>query len=201
MVIGLFFVTVIAGVLIQIQTSRPKVNETVVFDDTRRIWSYHWHWLLFLLTFSGSLYINDTNFDFEYKEYLAGALGLIAIYLGIYCFIWLTIPGARTRVQLIHNENNKGNRLIVTSGVIMQSRKTYLPQMIKEANISRVPLWIFTFMGTVDVQLSGGGTLYLISPSSFQKTKNLPDKINRSVNDAKNINVFGDQNTTHDNHH
>ena len=186
-ILFLIFITVIAGVVVQKRICSPLQGEEVVFDGTRRIWSYHWRWLFFLMFIAASNYIQHENFhQNQYVENILAVVGLIVVALGIQC-LWLFLPGARTRVQLIRTPSNKSNRLIVTSGVIFQSMQTYLPQMVTVAQTKESALWLLTFTGEVNIILANKQTLNLIGPGSILETRLLPNKINTAINDAKNI--------------
>lgn len=181
---ALVILTIIAGMFVQHQILRPRENETIEFISTRPIYSYHLPWSFFLLAIAASLYTNTLNFSFAQKEDLSTILGVIAIFAGGYC-LYLFIPGARTRVQLIRTVGNKGNRLVILNGVVFQSIQTYLPQHIGwGAQIKENPFWIFTFTSNVDIELNDGKTLRLIAPSSILETRLLLQKINTLINEA-----------------
>lgn len=186
-IIALIILTIIAGVFMQYQSFRSRENEIIEFFSTRPIYSYYKPWTLFLLTLAASLYTNTTNFIFDQKEDLSAILGIIAIAIGGYC-LYLLVPGARTRVQLIRTSGNKGNRIVIFNGVIFQSIQTYLPQHIAgAAQIKNSPLWILTFTSNIDIELANGKTLRLVAPSSILETRLLPQTINTLINDAKVI--------------
>jgi tetratricopeptide (TPR) repeat protein len=183
-IMALAILTIIAGMFVQHQILRPQENETIEFLSTRPIYSYYLPWFFFLLAIAASLYTNTPNFSFTQKEDLSAILGLIAIAAGGYC-LYLFIPGARTRVQLIRTAGNKGNRIVIFNGVIFQSIQTYLPQHIGGgAQIKKTPFWIFTFTSNIDIELNDGKMLRLIAPSSILETRLLPKKINTLINDA-----------------
>jgi hypothetical protein len=185
-VVTLVGLTIVAGMFLQHQICQPRKNEVIEFFGTRKLYSYHWHWLFLFLTIAASLYTNTSYFNATHKQDISSTLGVIAIAAGFYC-LYLLLPGARPTVQLIRTVGNKGNRIVVLSGVIFQSIQTYLPQRIIEAQIKKNPLWIFTFTSTVDIELDDGETLRLVSPCSILESRQLPHKINSAINDAKII--------------
>jgi hypothetical protein len=186
-IMALIALTIIAGMFMQYQTLRQRENEIIEFFSTRPIYSYYRPWVFFLLAIAASLYTNTANFSSDQKEELSAILGIIAVAAGGYC-LYLFVPGARTRVQLIRTPGNKGNRIVIFNGVIFQSIQTYLPQhIVGAAQIKKNPFWILTFTSNIDIELANGKTLRLIAPSSILETRLLPQTINTLINDAKVI--------------
>lgn len=184
MLLSLLIVFVI-GVFLQNTNYRPQSNEKVIFSRTRRIWSYHWRWLLFFLAVAASAYTNQVKIaDIKYYKEMVGILGLITIFIGVYCF-WLFLPNSRTKVQLIKSDDNRQNRLIISEGVIMPSVKTYMPDVVKAAVIKRSLIWIITFTRNIHIQLNSGKELLLIAPSSLSETSGLSEDINLVIEASK----------------
>ena len=194
-VVALVVLTLIAGMFVQNHICKPRKNESIEFDGVRKIYSYHWQWLLFFMATAASLYTNTTYFSMSHKEDISAVLGIITIIAGGYC-LYLLIPGARPRVQLIRTVSNKGNRIVVLSGVIFQSVISYLPQQIvSSAAIKRSPMWLFSFTSNVEMELVGGDILRLIAPGSIVETRQLPHLINGAINDARVIGTPHTENT------
>ncbi|WP_025040983.1 hypothetical protein [Nitrosospira briensis] len=186
-IIALVVLAIIAGVSIQSHLLRPQKTETIEFVSTRPFYSYSRSWFLFLLTFSASLFTNTTSFDYIQKENLStisAILGIIAFAAAGNC-LYLLIPGARTRIQLIRTVGNKGNRIVIFNGVIFPSIQTYLPQHILAAQIKRDFFWIFTFTNNVDIELKDGKTLVLVAPGSLLETRLFPNIMNPLIVDGK----------------
>jgi hypothetical protein len=187
-IIALVVLAIIAGVLIQSQLLRPRKTETIEFVSTRPFYSYSRSWFLFLLTFSASLYTNTTDFDYIQKENLSAIsaiLGIIAFAAAGNC-LYLLIPGARTRIQLIRTVGNKGNRIVIFNGVIFPSIQTYLPQhILGAAQIKTDYFSIFTFTNNVDIELKDGKTLVLVAPGSLLETRLFPHIMNPLIVDGK----------------
>lgn len=183
-IIALVVLAIIAGVLIQSPLLRPRKTETIEFVSTRPFYSYSRSWFLFLLTLSASLYTNTTDFDYLQKENLSAILGIIAFAAAGNC-LYLLIPGARTRIQLIRTVGNKGNRIVIFNGIIFPSIQTYLPQHILAAQIKKDLFWIFTFTNNVDIELKDGKTLVLVAPGSLLETRLFPHIMNPLIVDGK----------------
>ena len=187
-VVALLLVTIIAGMFVQDYICKPRESESIVlFDGVRKIYSFHFQWLLFFMTTAASLYTNTNSFTMSHKGDISATLGIIAIAAGVYCLL-LLVPGSRPRVLLIKTISNKGNRIVVLKGIIFQSVISYLPQQIvSSAAIKKSPMWIFSFTNNVEMELDSGDTLRLIAPGSIIETRLLPHLINEAMNDARII--------------
>ena len=170
------------------------------FFGTRRLYSYHYQWLIFLLAISASLYTNTSHFSFIYKQDISAILGLVSMAAGIYC-LYLFLPGARPKLQLIRNASNtKSNRIILLNGVIFQSLQTLLPQTITNnppPHIRKSFFWIFTLCSDIEISVNDGSILCLKAPSSILETRLLTQKISVVMNEPLIISS-GNHNHRHD---
>jgi len=190
-IIGIILIVVISGMVARHQAYKGMPNETIEFDSTRRVWSYHVEWSAFLLSIAASLYLlNDSNvrnyIEGNYRNILANALGIIAVVLGGYC-LWLFLPGSRPRVQLVRTAGHKGNRLVIARGVLLPTAKAYLPQDLTDTQVGRSVWWLLTFTGRIHVNLDSGEKINLIAPCSLINISKLSSSINTAINDAKII--------------
>ncbi|MGZ3820113.1 MAG: tetratricopeptide repeat protein [Mucilaginibacter sp.] len=188
LVVGLIMLTLIGGMIVQDRICKPGNTEVVVFDGVRKIYSYHWEWLLFFMSTAACLYTNTDHFIMNNKGSISAALGMVAIATGLFC-LYLLVPGARPRMLLIRTVTNKGNRIVILRGVLFQSVVSYLAQQIvSPAVIKKSPMWLFSFTSNVDIELDNGQILRIMAPGSIVETRGLTHLINTAINDAKIIN-------------
>jgi|GEM_PF-1408324 len=188
LVVGAISITVLAGMAAQIQSSQVAPDERLVFHQTRRLWSFHMYHVAFLLSLAASLYFfNNPHITWltpPYQHAITWFTGLIAFGLGCYC-VWLLLPGARPRYSLVITPQQKGNRLIVTQGVLMLGNHVFLPQMVKDCQLKKNLWWMLTFTRDLELNLSDGEKLTLAAPGSMRQAQSFCHAINTAIRDAK----------------
>lgn len=188
-IVGIVLTSILAGAAVQSSSCRTATDESLVFDQKRRIWSYHGLHVGFLLCLAATLFLfNDPQakmwFSPAYRKLFTMLTGLAAVGLGSYC-LWLILPAARPRYRLICTPGDKANRLVISQGLLILTTQTLLPPMLRDCQIPRSLMWVLTFTRNLDVNRSNGESLRLVAPGSMLQAEAFANAINKAIRDGK----------------